>query len=211
MVDPAFPTVEARWLSETNDTDWKELVDLGRSGSKDSIEIGTALPDGIDPRAVHVGVVRADDHAIWHLSYFIPPPGDPPSHVVKSNKALGGPDGLASRLQQAVRGGALIELRISFDLVAADVTSRVFPSAELPPAIAEFSEGNSKLEQVGYRFMDAPLGIQELVVIYGHADELFHVQLVAKATIGLTIERSIPFATTLAAEISARFFPRKTK
>jgi len=190
------------------DADWERLQESGKIRGR-TLDLGTILPEGDDPRAVHAGARQTGGHFDWHVQYFTPPQSPPPDYVKQTSERLKGPVGFAALLESVTSFAAVgrVDFKISFRVSVDDYITVLFQERG-PSIIYDFSP-DALIEQVGYRFISAPLGIQEIAVIYQHNLKEYAVEVIALGTISLAIARSVPFAATIAVQVVERFFSKR--
>jgi hypothetical protein len=205
MASLVTPDVLVNWSCKMSDSDLETLQSISTVRAS-TIDLGTVLPKGDDPRAAHAGAHKREDEYDWYIHYFLPPDSDPPKGIIETDQKIGGPDRLAEILS-SIRsfGTARANLRIDFELDATRYKTELIPQRQLPPAVTKFAS-DAVMEQVGFRFDAAPFGIREVIFILEHNVNRYFVSTLAVGTVAVGTARSVPFASTIAEHIKTSFF-----
>lgn len=185
MIEPVV--VVLRWNTPIRPELWDRIGALGsardREGDDGSCAVGPVLPAGSESRVASLTVRQVEEtHLHWILLLHPPPEGDPPEEIVAESARVGGHQGLHALIQEGMGAApANASLVVHLDLPGSAWTCRAL-RAEAPALealVAPLGE-RALREQIGYRFEEGLSGLREVSVVYGHREEIYHVNLRAQ-------------------------------
>lgn len=219
MTSPHLRTITATWKTPFSRAIWDRLGILKRGTSSDGafLAVGPVLPDEEEPRIAKVVAHSHDDQELhWALTVEQAPLDAPPEAIAEHSRALGGRQGLAALLAEALPVGvpaiALFRARV--------VLPEERFACALVPTVARKEQGHeaalrlgrqARLEQVGYRFEGGGAGgLEEIAIVYLHQQHSYAVTLAATGPLKLGAPTWLPFVDDVVdLAVSAFFSPKE--
>lgn len=212
--------ISAIWRTPPSNDIWNRLKNLGDSepGFTDYLRLGPTLPTAEETRTATLSVHRCtDDELHWALTVRPAPTTDAPEQLKAGDQKLGGRNGLATLLAEALPIGLpdVGAFRVRFHVPEATFVCHALP------VVIEKNSGHEAalrfgrkalLEQVGYRFEGGAGGIEEIALIYLHKKNQYSVILDANGPLKFTSNTWLPFADDVGdLALNAFFSPREVE
>jgi hypothetical protein len=179
---------DIRWSSTWNSERWISLKALSGGSENvyppppDDVEVLSFGPvfDENDQIVTLIAIHPRDaDKCDWVMHVDGRPRGDVPSEILDAANKMGGLDGLSrvilSTQENNLPPTGVYSIRVT--LVESDWTCRVMPRPVAPDSPVARLDLKARLEQVGYRLPDGPLGLAEFVIVYDHEHQRFQVRI----------------------------------
>jgi len=218
---------QVSWETPFSDELWRQVTSTGEvhkrgRGKSQSepfawVDIGTALPRNAGDQIAEALCIWHDGKKSGSLGWVVikrpEPAGKRPKFVLDADKKIGGRNGLASCMNSLLGDGPLPagSYSVRFSILQSDglVCKLVPRDVVSPDPVLTVIGRGAKLEEVGYRFKDGILGIDEIAITYRHRKPAWDVSIEARAPVKIGNQLDLPFCADIVEFVLAQLFERK--
>lgn len=214
---------EVFWSIPWNSKFWARVEALGRpvknaDKNLQTVGLGPILNDLPKSSEIFIFYCTADKEAktteriICHLAVRSKPSGKAPKWVTEQNEALGGKKGLAELLSKATPKRATIakfEIELEVDGSAGWKSQLLHKNLVADESVLQSLGKEAYREEIGYRFENGVLGMEELSIFYDHEDQQYLVAIQASAPLKFDTEINVPFVDQLSEFVVSACFAKQ--
>jgi hypothetical protein len=200
--------VDVHWTTgRLDDQTWTSLKAAGQpvEGKEREATLGPVL---IGERVFFAHIEEENEATSWGLHSKVRPASEPPKTVTERTERLGGAEGLLRFLlaDQKTEGVGTAEFRLRITLPGSRWECVAIPFAPLAHDPVTRLDPKAAVEQIGYRFVERPIGIGEVTLTYMHETDEYRVFCVAKGTMAPSADVSFPYVDDVVQLIVGTFF-----
>ncbi len=199
------------WVSPPLEAEaWERLQQLPEEANRDADRVYLG-PIVTDAQVAALSIVREGGGLDWHCHLYRRPAADPPPEIVRETERLGGAAGLRRQIALSWSEGAppRASYRLTAQLPQGEWECPTLPSVPVTSDPIRHLDPTAAVEQIGYRLLDGPIGLQEVTIVYLHKEATYMVRCEATGVVAVQENLVWPYPTDVLNLVAGTFFRQR--